>query len=200
MTGVRWKDFWGNTFVRACTYGKSAAAQRETAGNADYCSGGIPCLERRVTPRLSSPLAGIPRPPSLALNPSVSLFDMQQRPRYPRTALKQLSRMHFTPHAHVCAREDFETGCGWHITRAQAVLIKHFNTSTHFHACNINHCVLQHFVLLLQTHTAIWVSHTAHNSHTYFTEQWSLWTHPLTAWDGNTHAQLFVCAYLLCLN
>lgn len=131
---------------------------RETAGNADYCSGGIPCLERRVTPCLASPLLSSRRhpPPSLAhLAPSVSLFDMQQRPRYPRTALKQLSRMHFTPHAHVRAREDFDTGCGRRITRAQAVLIKHLNTSTHSHACNINHCVLQHFVVLLQTHTAI---------------------------------------------
>lgn len=123
-------------------------------------------------PRLSSPHAGIPRPPSLALNPSVSLFDMQQRPRYPRTALKQLSRMHFTPHARVRAREGFDTGCGRHITRAQAVLIKHLNTSTHSHACNINHCVLQHFVALLQTHGHLSLSHSTQQPHVYHSDRY----------------------------
>lgn len=44
----------GGTRLWERAHGKSAAAQRETAGNADYCSGGIPCLERRVTPYLAS--------------------------------------------------------------------------------------------------------------------------------------------------
>jgi len=64
--GSQMKGFLGeHTFVRACAHGKSASAQRETAGN--MITAVVESLAWKGGLPLASPLAGIPRPPSLPL-------------------------------------------------------------------------------------------------------------------------------------